>query len=577
MLVLMVGSFMSVLDSSIVNSAIPTMQKDFGSSTDDIEWVSTAYTLALGVVVPLSNWLGDRIGATLAHRLSMIGFAVASALCGLAWNLDSMIVFRVLQAIPGGILPVMTLTLLYKIVPMEKIGSAMGIYGLGVIVAPAVGPTLGGYLVDYVDWRVIFYINVPVGILGAVAAWFLLPRMGRGETHTFDRWGFLTVGYGLFALLLATSKGQSWGWTSYSTLILIVSGLLSLALFVVIENEVDHPLINLAVLRHWPFVNSLLIISVLSIGLFATSYYLPMFLQTGQGYTALNSGLLLLPQALVMAVLMPVAGKIYDRFGPRWPALIGLAVAAFGTYLLTDLSLDTTRSEVIIWTMVRAFGNGLAMMPIMTAGLNSLPRQLVGFGSAVNNIVQRVSAAMGLAGMGVLVSRQTAQLAADQGALLQAGDLAPAVEKIKEQGTTALYGLYQQFELHIQAIAYADVFLVAAILTALCVPLAVALRKPASQVTVDAAPAQAPSRPRAGAETAVAADAPARTQTAPGVELAARARRPVRRERARVPARSEASVIQAGRGPTLPTTEFQPELEPDLVGPAGAAGSARHN
>jgi MFS family permease len=152
MLVLMVGSFMSVLDSSIVNSAIPTMQKDLGAAADDIAWVSTASALALGVVVPLSNWLGDRIGPTLAQRLSMIGFAVASALCGLAWNLDSMIVFRVLQAIPGGILPVMTLTILYKIVPMEKIGSAMGIYGLGVIVAPAVGPTLGGYIVEYRTW-----------------------------------------------------------------------------------------------------------------------------------------------------------------------------------------------------------------------------------------------------------------------------------------------------------------------------------------------------------------------------------------------------------------------------------------
>ena len=132
MFVLMVGSFMSLLDSSIINAAIPTMQKDFGAAPDDIEWVSTAYTLALGVVVPLSNWLGTRIGPAVAHRLSMVGFAAASAFRGLAWNLDSMIVFRVLQAIPGGILPVMTLTILYRIVPMEKIGGARGIYGLGI-------------------------------------------------------------------------------------------------------------------------------------------------------------------------------------------------------------------------------------------------------------------------------------------------------------------------------------------------------------------------------------------------------------------------------------------------------------
>jgi EmrB/QacA subfamily drug resistance transporter len=189
MLVLMIGSFMAVLDSSIVNAAIPTMKNDLGASLDGIAWVSTGYTLALGVVVPVSNWLGERIGATLAHRLAMIGFALTSALCGLAWNLDSLIVFRVLQAVPGGILPVMTLTILYRIVPREKIGSAMGIYGLGVIVAPAIGPTLGGYIVEYMDWRLIFYINVPIGLLGAVAAAFILPKMPKTETHRFDYLG----------------------------------------------------------------------------------------------------------------------------------------------------------------------------------------------------------------------------------------------------------------------------------------------------------------------------------------------------------------------------------------------------
>ncbi len=489
MLVLMVGSFMAVLDSSIVNTAIPTMQKDLGAALDDIEWVATGYTLALGIVVTVSNWFSDRVGATLAHRLSMIGFAFASALCGLAWNLDSMIVFRVLQAIPGGILPVVTLSILYKIVPMEKIGSAMGIYGLGVIVAPAIGPTLGGYIVEYMDWRLIFYINVPIGLLGAVAAYFLLPKMPRAETHPFDKWGFLTVGYGLFALLLALSEGQKWGWDSYSILILVVTGLLSLALFAVIENEVEYPLINLKALLVWPFANSLLIISVLSVGLFAVSFYLPQFLQNGQGLTALNAGLLMLPQALAMAVLMPLAGRIYDRFGPKWPALIGLSIAAYGTYLLTGINVDMTHAEVITWTIVRAIGNGLAMMPIMTNGLNSLPKELTGFGSALNNIAQRVSSSLGVAGMGVLVSSQTAQLSADQGALLQSNSSLPQVQQLQEQGQGALLGLWQQIQLHVQGMAYSDVFLVCAALTGLSVLLAIGLRKPVAQAPVVEAPA----------------------------------------------------------------------------------------
>jgi EmrB/QacA subfamily drug resistance transporter len=168
--VLIVGMFMSVLDTSIVNIAIPKMQTALNASVDNIEWVVTGYTLALGVVVPLTGWLGLRIGQTRLYIVSMLGFTLGSALCGFAWNLTSMIAFRVIQAIPGGILPVVTMTILFRIVPRDKIGQAMGIYGLGVVVAPAIGPTLGGALVEYFDWRLIFFINVPVGIIGMVLA-----------------------------------------------------------------------------------------------------------------------------------------------------------------------------------------------------------------------------------------------------------------------------------------------------------------------------------------------------------------------------------------------------------------------
>ena len=242
--VLIIGMFMSVLDTSIVNVAIPKMQTALSASVDNIEWVVTGYTLALGVVVPLTGWLGDRIGKTTLYILAMIGFATASALCGMAWNLDSMIFFRIIQAIPGGILPVVTMTMLYQIVPKEKIGAAMGIYGLGVVVAPAVGPTLGGYLVEYIDWRLIFYINVPIGIVGTIAAIAVFPRIKPTTWPKFDLWGFLSIAYGLFAMLLAFSEGQDWGWTGYRILALLISGALSLALFVVIELEVDKPLID---------------------------------------------------------------------------------------------------------------------------------------------------------------------------------------------------------------------------------------------------------------------------------------------------------------------------------------------
>src|SRR5882757_10768350 len=168
--VVVIGMFMSTLDTGIVNVALPTMQQLFGVSTDSIQWVTTAYTLCLGVVVPASAWLGDRIGLRRLYVISMVAFTAFSALCGMATGLNSMIFYRILQAIPGGVIPVICLTILYKMVPREKIGLAMGLYGLGIIFAPGIGPTLGGYLVEYVDWRLIFYINVPIGIIGAIAA-----------------------------------------------------------------------------------------------------------------------------------------------------------------------------------------------------------------------------------------------------------------------------------------------------------------------------------------------------------------------------------------------------------------------
>ncbi|HEY6425088.1 MAG TPA: MDR family MFS transporter [Pseudonocardiaceae bacterium] len=466
LVVLIVGMFMSILDTSIVNVAIPTLQTEFGVTTDDVQWVVTAYTLALGVVVPASAWLGDRFGLNRLYILSLLTFAAGSALCGLAWDLNSLVIFRIVQAIPGGILPVVSLSMLYRIVPREKIGAAMGLYGLGIVVAPAIGPTLGGYLVEYVDWRLIFFINVPVGILGAVAAALVLPGFPGRAGRQFDVLGFVTIAGGLFALLLALSEGESWGWGSYRVLGLITVSVLSLALFVVIELEVADPLLDVRVFRYWPFTNSLLLISVLMVGLFGVLFYIPLFLQEVQGLGAFDAGLTLLPQALVMAVLMPIAGRVYDRIGPRWPATIGVTIVAAATYLMHNLTIDTSREQVIWWLMMRAVGLGLAIMPIMTGGIAIVPAAQVGAASAFNNVAQRTSAALGLAVLTAIFTTQRAQQMAGRAALLPANTVTPHL------GPTApdwagMYATYQQTQLQVFVSGLDDLFLVAAGLSAL--------------------------------------------------------------------------------------------------------------
>jgi len=478
--VLIVGMFMSVLDISIVNVAVPSIQKDFGTTSQEIQWITTAYSLALGVIVPVSGWLGDRAGLTRAYIVSLLGFCVGSALCGMAWDLNSMIVFRILQAIPGGIMPVVTLAMVYRIAPKDKIGTAMGLYGLGVVFAPAVGPTLGGYLVEHADWRLIFLINVPIGLVGAVLAMFLVPRFPISPDTRLDVWGFLTVATGLFALLLALSQGQDWGWTGYRVLILITVGVLSLALFVVIELHVEQPLIDVRVFKIRPFTNSLLLLTVLSVGLFAVLFYIPLFVQEGQGITPVRAGLMMLPEAIAMGAIMPVAGQLYDRFGPRWPAVIGLLIAAYGTYLLCGINADVTLQDLVVWTWIRGVGNGLAMMAIMTAGLDALPARQVNEASAVSNAVQRVSASLGLAVLTAIATAQQAQLMADRASLVPApGPAAPAaLNELAEYGLPGLFAHYQRTQLTVMASAYSDVFLILAIVTAAGAILAVTLKMP---------------------------------------------------------------------------------------------------
>jgi EmrB/QacA subfamily drug resistance transporter len=485
LLVLIVGMFMTVLDTSIINVAIPTIQTEFGGSTADIAWISTAYALVLGVVVPTTAWLGDRVGLGRLYMIGLIGFALGSALCGLSWSLNSLIAFRVIQAIPGGVLPAITMTMVYRIVPPDKIGSAMGMYGIGVITAPALGPTLGGYLVEYVNWRLIFYINIPVAIIGVALAVWMLPKFAQRPNYRFDVLGFITVATGLVSLLLAFSEGQTWGWTSYAILSLITLGVLSLALFVVIELEVEHPLLDLSVFRCWPYLNSLLIISIQTIGLFATMFYIPVFLQSVLGMPALDAGLLVLPQALVMGVVAPIAGRVYDRIGPRWLVFSGLMIAAYATFLMTGINANVTRGQIIAWTCLRSVGVGMAMMSVTASGISALNPRMTNSGSAINNVIQRVSSALGLAALSALVMAQQTQLGADRNNLLTGTD-----PQVAHLGMVDLYQVAKANTLSVMTTSFTNMFLVTTAITVVAALLALTLRSgPTVRLPADAAAA----------------------------------------------------------------------------------------
>jgi EmrB/QacA subfamily drug resistance transporter len=478
--VLITGMFMSVLDLSIVNVAIPSIRKDLGASIDSVQWISTAYSLTEGVMVPASAWLGARFGLKRLYVALIVLFTMASLLCALSSGLGGLIAFRILQAIPGGVLPVTCMTILFRIVPPQKLGAAMGMYGLGIVVAPGIGPTLGGYLVEHTNWRVIFLINVPVGILGAIAAAIWLTKFPAEKSKPFDFVGFLCIATSLFSLLLALEEGDDWGWGDYRIVMLFLAAAVFMALFIVVELHVQHPVLDVRVFKHWPYVNSLLLISTMSIGLFAVLFYVPSFLQDAQGWTPLNTGLTLLPQAIAMALLMPFAGLLYDKIGARLPAVVGLALVGTGILLLSRINVDITRGELILGMVVMATGMALGMMPIMTGGLSVLPPEVSDSGSAFNTLTQRVSSALGLAMMTAMVQDNSAQFLADRSTLLEAGSTQQLTE-LQQQGTMGVLPLYQQVAGQVQAAAYSSGFFIAGSLTLIGVVLALFLRtgKPA--------------------------------------------------------------------------------------------------
>jgi EmrB/QacA subfamily drug resistance transporter len=473
---LIIGAFMSILDSTIVNIAVPAIMHDFNTNTQGVQWVLTIYLLALGVVTPLSGWLGDRYGYKRIYILALAIFTAGSAMSGLSWSLTSLTAARIIQAVGGGLIMPITTAMVYSIVPRDRLGTAMGFYGLTLLFAPAVGPTLGGYLVQYVNWRLVFTVNIPIGIVGMILAALFIDEIGGDTREPLDRAGFATSAVGLFALLFALSEGQSYGWSSELIVGLLFLSAIALILFIWVELRSEHPLLSLDVFRHPTFSLSLLISVIMTIALYGGSFYIPLYLQTVRGFGALTTGLALMPGAIATAIMMPIAGRIYDRAGAKGLALVGTLVLAFGTYLFHHLSIATTAGTVSNWMIVRGLGMGLVMMPVMTVGLAVIPQPLLGRASAMSNIVQRVSGSLGIAVLTTMLTAATAQhfagLAIQTSASAMTGAMPASLPP-----AAALYLLYGRLQQQAFTMAINDMFVIMAIVALVGLVPALLLRR----------------------------------------------------------------------------------------------------
>lgn len=406
--IVMAGTLMAALDSSIVNVSIPAMMADFGASVDEIEWVVTGYMIAFATLMPLTAWFRDRIGYKSLYMASLVVFTAGSLLCGIAWNLPSLIGARVIQALGGGAITPTGMAMIAEVFAPHERGKAMGIWGMGVIMGPAVGPTIGGYLTNHFGWRSIFLVNLPIGIMVFVASLILLERDVPHESmkRPFDLWGFIFLTTFLVALLLGLSRGESEGWTSAYIVTCGIISVFGLICFLLVEASIDYGIINLRLFKLPVFSACSVVFFVRSIVLFGGVFLLPLFMQQQMGYEEMQSGLILLPGSLLMAAVMPFGGRISDRIGPRLPTLIGLFGLWLFMFMYRNMDVTMTAFDVIEPTLVRGVGLGLLMAPVTAAAMNAVPQRDTGMASSMLNIMQQVGGSVGISLLSTVLSHR---------------------------------------------------------------------------------------------------------------------------------------------------------------------------
>ncbi|HZV49560.1 MAG TPA: DHA2 family efflux MFS transporter permease subunit [Candidatus Dormibacteraeota bacterium] len=470
--VVLVGAIMAILDQTVVNVALPTLEKDFATSLTDIQWVVTAYALALAAVIPTSGWLTDRFGSKWVFFTSQALFTVGSALCGLAWSDTALIGFRILQGLGGGLIMPVGMATVMRVTRPDERGRLMAVLGFPMLVAPVLGPTLGGWLVQSVSWRLIFYINLPIGIVGCLMTAFFLrdQREPHAERERLDLLGFLLVTPAVVGLVYGLSQAGTYGWESVQTVAPLIAGAVLLAAFCLYEVRQPAPLIDIRVFRDAAFSASIGLNFLIGLALFGAIFLLPLFLQQVQGYGAFDAGLILAAQGVSAGIVMPVSGMLTDRFGAARVVPFGLALLAAGTLWLTTIAPGTSSRELVAMLAVRGAGMGFTMMPIMSAAYVTLRPAQIARATSVSNVVQRVASALGVAVMAtVLSNRITANLPP-----LPAGVSAASGGGI---ASAHLSAPLQHYLLTQVARGFDDAFWVALGLSMLCFPMALLLRR----------------------------------------------------------------------------------------------------
>jgi DHA2 family multidrug resistance protein len=490
----MLGTFMEVLDTTVVNVSLPHIAGSLSASVDEATWVLTSYLVANAIVLPLTGWLSNYFGRKRILLTSVAGFTIASFFCGLAPNLPALIIFRIIQGATGGGLQPLSQAILMEAFPPEKRGKAMAFWALGIVVAPMLGPVLGGWITDSYSWRWVFYINMPIGILATIMAQMFIfdPPYIKRTTSAIDFTGIGLLSVGIGSLQVVLDKGQEADWFGSSWVwwmsALAVGGL---ALFIIRELTTEHPVVDLRILRVRTYSTGVLMMTVLGFVLYGSTVLIPIWLQTLLGYPSLQAGLAMLPRGLGSFLFMPVVGILMGKVEPRKLLGIGIIAAAMSLFMLGSLNLQAGYWDIFWAQLLQGTAMGLLFVPLTTVTNDPIPNEQMGNATSIFNLMRNIGASFGIAAVTTIIARHSqthinilgghitpysqGTRQALQGAQGMFGSVGSPPTQAGQQGLGAIWGMVQQ---QAAMLSFIDAFRLLGIIFLFMLPLIFLMKRP---------------------------------------------------------------------------------------------------
>lgn len=397
----MIGTFMAVLDSTVVNVALPKLMTSFGASIDKMEWIITAYMLSMAVMLPTAGWLADKFGYKRIYFFGVLLFTAGSFLCGISPNENLLILSRIIQGIGGGALMPIGMAIVTRVFPREQRGTALGFWSIAAAASVSFGPLIGGFIIDKLSWHYIFYINIPIGFISLFATTIIQNEYKNKDSKRFDLLGFISVIFFLpfltYALSESTAQTNTLGWSSPVVLACLGISTIAFAVFITRELTTNYPLVDLRLLKNYNFAIAIFMIFIVNIGMMGSTFLMPLYLQNSMGYTALQAGAFFLPIGILQSISSPTSGIIADKINAKIPIVTGLVIMSLSFFLNSNLSYLSEKGIITISLVLRGFALGMIYTPLSTLSMFDVQREKMAQASGMYNVVSRLGGSFGVA------------------------------------------------------------------------------------------------------------------------------------------------------------------------------------